>query len=41
MKIEFSRQSFEKNSDKIFNENPFSGSGVVPCGKAGGQADMM
>ena len=36
MKLEFSRQIFEKNSDIKFNQNPSSGSGVVPCG----QTDM-
>jgi hypothetical protein len=32
MKLEFSRQIFEKYSDIKFHENPFSGSRVVPCG---------
>jgi hypothetical protein len=31
MKIEFSRQMFEKYSNIKFRENPFSGSLVVPC----------
>jgi hypothetical protein len=35
MKFEFSRQIFEKVSDK-FHQNPSSGSRVVPCG----QTDM-
>jgi hypothetical protein len=33
MKLEFSRQIFEKYSNIKFYENPFSGSGVVPCGQ--------
>jgi hypothetical protein len=36
MKLEFSRQIFEKSSNIKFNENPFSESRVVPCG----QTDM-
>jgi hypothetical protein len=36
MKFEFCRQSFEKVLDIKFNENPSSGSRVVPCG----QTDM-
>jgi hypothetical protein len=33
MKVEFSRQTFEKYSDMKFHENPFSGSQNVPCGR--------
>jgi len=32
MKLEFSRQIFEKYSNTEFHENPSSGSPVVPCG---------
>jgi len=31
MKFEFTRKIFEKYSDIKFNENPSSGSWVVPC----------
>jgi hypothetical protein len=37
MKLEFSRQIFEKYSNMKFHENPSSGSRVVPCGRADGQ----
>ena len=33
MKLEFSRQIFEKYSNIKFHENPFIGSRVVPCGR--------
>jgi hypothetical protein len=33
MKLKFSRQIFEKSSDIEFNQNPSSGSRVVPCGQ--------
>jgi hypothetical protein len=33
MKLEFCRQIFEKYSNIKFNENPSSGSRVVPCGR--------
>jgi len=33
MKLEFSGQIFEKNSNIKFHENPSSGSRVVPCGQ--------
>ena len=39
MRLEFSRQFFEKYSNFKFNENPSSGSRVVPCGKIEGQTD--
>jgi hypothetical protein len=35
MKLEFSRRIFEKYSNIKFNENPSSGSRVVPCGRTG------
>jgi len=40
MKIEFSRQSFEKFSKVKFHENLSSGSRVVPCGKKDGQTRL-
>ena len=33
MKLEFSRQIFEKYSNTNFHENPSCGSRVVPCGR--------
>jgi len=39
MKLEFSRQIFEKSPDIKFNENPSSGSRVVPCGRTDGQTE--
>ena len=33
MKRDFARQFFEKYSNIQFNENPSSGSRVVPCGR--------
>jgi hypothetical protein len=33
MKLEFSRQIFEKVSNTTFHQNPSSGSRVVPCGR--------
>ena len=39
MKLEFTRQSFEKFSNTKFNENLSSGNQVVPCGKKDGQTD--
>jgi hypothetical protein len=33
MKLEFSRQIWEKYSNTKFHENPFSGSRTVPCGR--------
>jgi len=39
MKLDFSRQFFEKYSDNKFHENPSSGSRVVPCGQAHGRTD--
>jgi len=40
MKLEFSRQHFEKYSNFKFHENPFSGSRVVTCGQKDGRTDM-
>ena len=42
MKLEFSRQIFEKYSNVNFQENPSGGSRVVPCEQRGtdGQTDM-
>ena len=39
MKLEFSRQIFEKYSNIIFHENPSSGSRVDPCGRMDGWMD--
>jgi len=36
MELEFSRKIFEKHSNIKFNENPASGSRVVPCGQTDG-----
>ena len=35
MKLEFSRQMFEKSSNIEFHQNPSSGSRVVPCRRTG------
>ena len=40
MKIEFSRQIFEKYSNIKFYENPSSGSRVIPCGRTDVSTDM-
>jgi hypothetical protein len=40
MKFEFSRRSFEKYSNIIFPENPYSESRGVPCGRADGRTDV-
>jgi hypothetical protein len=34
IKLEISRQTFEKYSDIKFHENPSIGSRVVPCGRS-------
>jgi hypothetical protein len=39
MKVEFSRQIYEKYSNNEFNENASSGSRVVPRGPTNGQTD--
>jgi len=39
MKVEFSRQIFDKHSTVIFHENPPSGSGVVPYGRTDGRTE--
>jgi hypothetical protein len=40
MKLEFSRQIFEKSSDNRFHQNPSSGSRVFPRGQTDGRTDM-
>jgi len=40
MKLEFSRQSFEKSSNIKFHENPSGESGVVPRGWTDGRTDI-
>ena len=40
MKLEFSQQIFQIYSDIKFNENPSSGSRVVPRGRTDGRTDM-
>ena len=40
MKLEFSRQIFEKSNIK-FHENPSSGSRVVPCGRTAKRTDRL
>ena len=40
MKIEISRQIFEKCLHIKFNENPTRGSRVVPCGQRDGRTDI-
>ena len=39
MKFEFSQHIFEKYSNRKFQENPTSGSRVVPCGRMDGRTD--
>jgi len=39
MKLEFSGQFFEKNSNVKFRENPSSGSRGVPCGRTDGKKE--
>ena len=41
MKLDFSRQIFEKFSYMKLHENPSIGSRVVPCRRTDGQTDMM
>jgi len=41
MKLQFSQQILEKYSNIKFNENPSSGSRVVPRGWTAGQIGMM
>jgi len=41
MKLEFSRQIFEKYSYIKFDESPSTGSRGVPCGRAGGRTDRL
>ena len=40
MKLEFSRQIFDKSSNIKFNENPSSGNRDVPCRQTDGRTDM-
>jgi len=40
MKLEFSRQNFEKYSNIIFYENPSSESRIVPRGRPGWRTDI-
>jgi len=40
MKLEFSKQIFEKYSNIIFHDNKPSGSRVVPCGQTDGRKNM-
>ena len=40
MKLEFSRQTFEKYSNIIFHGTPSSGSRVVACGRTDRRTDM-
>jgi hypothetical protein len=39
MQLEISRHIFEKKSNVKFNQNPSSGSRVVPCGRTDRQRD--
>ena len=40
MKLEISRQVFEKSSNIKFRENPSSGSRVISCGRTDGRTDV-
>jgi len=40
MKLEFSRQIFEKYSNITFHQNPSCGRRVVPCVRVDGRADI-
>ena len=40
MKLDISRQIFEKYSNIRFHKNPFSGRRVDPCGRTDRQTDM-
>jgi len=40
MKLEYSRQIFEKHSNIKFHENPYKGSRIAPCGCTDEQTDM-
>jgi len=40
MKLEFSRQIFEKYSTTKFHKNPSSGRRVDPCGRTDGRRDI-
>jgi hypothetical protein len=41
MKVEFSRQIFERSSNIKFHEDPSSGSQVIPCGRTDRQTEMI
>jgi len=41
MKLDFSRQIFEKYANIKFNENPFSGSLAVPYGRTDRRTAML
>jgi len=41
MKLEFSGQIFGKQTNTKFNENPFIGSWVVPCGPVNRRTDRQ
>jgi hypothetical protein len=41
MKLEFSRQIFEKSSNITFHENPSNGSRAVPCGRTNIAMDRL
>ena len=41
IKVEFSQQSFDNYTKIKFDENPSSGSRVVPCGQMDGQSDRQ
>jgi hypothetical protein len=41
MKLEISRQNFEKHSNTKFHENPSSGSQLVPYGHMDGRTDRQ
>jgi len=41
MRLEFSRHILEKYSNIKFDDNPSSGSRVVPCGRMDGRTDRQ
>jgi hypothetical protein len=41
MKLEFSRQILEKDTNIKFHQNSSSGRGVVPCGRTDRQTDQQ
>jgi len=40
VRLEFSRQIFEKSSNIVFHKNPSGGSRVVACGRTDRQTDV-